>query len=65
MPRGYADAVRSAFDDDLDTPAALRALRGLERDEAVQPGARFEAFAHLDQLLGLDLARDIGKPGPA
>jgi len=32
------------------------------RDESVPPGARFEAFAHLDQLLGLDLARDIGKP---
>ncbi len=65
MPRSYADAVTAAFDDDLDTPAGLRALRALERDEAVPPGARFEAFAHLDQLLGLDLARDIGKPDPA
>jgi cysteinyl-tRNA synthetase len=65
MPRSYAGAVTAAFDDDLDTPAGLRALRALERDESVPPGARFEAFAHLDQLLGLDLARDIGKPDPA
>jgi cysteinyl-tRNA synthetase len=65
MPRSYADTVTAAFEDDLDTPAGMRALRALERDEAVPPGARFEAFAHLDQLLGLDLARDIGKPGPA
>jgi cysteinyl-tRNA synthetase len=65
MPRSYAGAVTAAFDDDLDTPAALRALRALERDEAVPPGARFEAFAHLDQLLGLELARDVGKPEAA
>jgi cysteinyl-tRNA synthetase len=65
MPRSHADAVTAAFDDDLDTPAGLRALRALERDESVPPGARFEAFAHLDRLLGLDLARDIGKPDPA
>ena len=62
MPARYADAVTAAFDDDLDTVTGLRALRALERDESVPPGARFEAFAHLDQLLGLDLARDIGKP---
>ena len=26
------------------------------------PGAKFETFAYLDQLFGLDLARDVGKP---
>jgi cysteinyl-tRNA synthetase len=62
MPSRYTDAVTAAFDNDLDTATGLRALRALERDESVPPGARFEAFAHLDQLLGLDLARDIGKP---
>ncbi|HEY2442310.1 MAG TPA: cysteine--tRNA ligase [Streptosporangiaceae bacterium] len=62
MPAGYADAFTAAFDDDLDTPAALRELRALERDEAVPAGAKFEAFAHLDQLIGLDLAREVGKP---
>jgi cysteinyl-tRNA synthetase len=53
--------IAAAFDDDLDTPTALRALRGLEKDPEVPPGAKFESFAHADQLLGLDLARDIGR----
>ena len=50
-----------AFDDDLDTPAALRVLRALEKDSEVPPGAKFETFVYADQLLGLDLARDIGR----
>jgi cysteinyl-tRNA synthetase len=56
-----AAQIAAAFDDDLDTPAALRALRLLERDQDVPPGAKFESFAHADQLLGLDLARDVGR----
>ncbi|GAA2897589.1 cysteine--tRNA ligase [Nonomuraea rubra] len=63
LSREYADRAESAFDDDLDTPAALRVLRELERDESVAPGAKFETFLHLDQVLGLDLSTDIGKPG--
>ncbi|MEV0823328.1 cysteine--tRNA ligase [Nonomuraea rubra] len=62
LSREYADRAESAFDDDLDTPAALRVLRELERDESVAPGAKFETFLHLDQVLGLDLSTDIGKP---
>jgi cysteinyl-tRNA synthetase len=60
-----ASQIAAAFDDDLDTPAALRALRMLEKDPEVPPGAKFESFAHADQLLGLDLAREIGRaPAP-
>ncbi|HEY3954289.1 MAG TPA: cysteine--tRNA ligase [Streptosporangiaceae bacterium] len=62
MPARYADAAMAAFEDDLDTPAALRELRALERDPDVPPGAKFETFAHTDQLFGLDVARDVGKP---
>ena len=62
MPAGVAAVVEAAFADDLDTPRALQVLRAIERDPAVPPGARFEAFAHLDQLLGLDLVRDVGRP---
>ncbi len=58
-----AAQIAAAFDDDLDTPAALRALRLLEKDPQVLPGSKFESFAHADQLLGLDLARDVGR-GP-
>jgi cysteinyl-tRNA synthetase len=56
-----AARIAAAFDDDLDTPAALRSLRELEHDPDVAPGAKFETFAHADQLLGLDLARDVGR----
>ncbi len=56
-----AALVAAAFDDDLDTPAALAALHRLEQDTQAAPGAKFETFAHADQLLGLDLARDIGR----
>jgi len=57
----YADAVVAAFEDDLDTPAALRELGALEADGDIPAGAKFETFAALDRLFGLDLARDIGK----
>ncbi|GAA2209956.1 cysteine--tRNA ligase [Nonomuraea monospora] len=62
LSQEHVDRAESAFDDDLDTPAALRVLRELERDESVAPGAKFETFLHLDQVLGLDLSIDIGKP---
>ena len=57
----YVSDFAAAFDDDLDTPAALRVLRNLEKDGEIPPGAKFETFAHADHLLGLDLARDIGR----
>jgi cysteinyl-tRNA synthetase len=66
MSRQYAEAVVAAFDDDLDSPAALRAMRELEADGSVPAGAKFETFAAMDRLLGLDLAADLGKaPAPA
>jgi len=61
MPAQYAGQVTGALDDDLDTPAALRSLRALAKDGEVPPGSKFETFAYADQVLGLDLARDIGR----
>jgi cysteinyl-tRNA synthetase len=58
----YATDIAAAFDNDLDTAAALRALRGLEKDGEIPPGSKFETFADADRLLGLDLARDVGRP---
>jgi hypothetical protein len=57
----YTGDIKAAFDDDLDTPAALRTLAALAADGEIPPGSKFESFAHLDHLLGLDLARDIGR----
>jgi len=36
-------------------------LRGFEKDDGMPDGCKFETFAWADRLLGLDLARDVGK----
>lgn len=55
----YSDML-GAVNDDLDTPRAVQALRRLEKDEAVDPGSKFETFAAIDRVLALDLTREIG-----
>ncbi|WP_392667023.1 hypothetical protein [Streptomyces sp. LN785] len=58
-----ADLLRqshAALADDLGVPAVLDMLRSVERDANVPAGAKFETFAHLDRVLGLDLAREVG-----
>jgi cysteinyl-tRNA synthetase len=62
MSARHVAQIADAFDDDLDTPTAVRALQALARSTEVPPGSKFETFAHIDQLFGLDLARDIGRP---
>jgi cysteinyl-tRNA synthetase len=57
----HAAEVTGAFDNDLFAPGALVTLRALAASPQVPPGAKFETFAHLDALLGLDLAREIGR----
>jgi hypothetical protein len=54
--------VRAAWEDDLDVPGVLRALRDVESDPELPDGARFETYVHADRILGLDLARDLGSP---
>jgi hypothetical protein len=61
MSRQYADAISAAFTDGLDTPAALRELAALADDASVPDGVKFETFAAADRLVGLDLARDVGR----
>ena len=61
MCADYVQRISDAFDDDLDTPAALVALGELEKDADIPPGSKFETFAWADRLLGLDLAREVGK----
>ncbi|MCU1621902.1 MAG: Cysteine--tRNA ligase [Frankiales bacterium] len=53
--------ILDAFSDDLDTPRALQVLRAFEKDESMPAGCKFETFAWADRLLGLDLARDVGR----
>jgi hypothetical protein len=61
MSAAHEERVTGAVADDLDGPAALAALRDLAAADDVTPGAKFETTAHLDQLLGLDLAREVGR----
>jgi cysteinyl-tRNA synthetase len=61
----YWSRITSALDDDLDTPAALRALRELAKDGDIPMGSKFETFAAADRVLALDLVSLIGKPRPA
>ncbi len=61
MSRRYADAITVAFADGLDTPAALGELAALADDPGVPDGVKFETFAAADRLVGLDLARDVGR----
>lgn len=56
------EAIREAFGDDLDTPRALTVLHQLEQNADIPDGSKFETFARADHLLGLDLARDVGRP---
>ncbi|GGP44626.1 hypothetical protein [Streptomyces melanogenes] len=53
--------ARAGLEDSLDTAAVLRLLRGLAADADVPAGAKFETFARLDRVLGLELTREIGK----
>jgi hypothetical protein len=62
IPPDTGRQAEAAFRE-LDSVAALTLLRGLARDDGVPAGAKFESFAYADRILGLDLARDIGKPG--
>ena len=62
---GAVQLVTEAFNEDLDTPLALQQLRAVERSETLSDGTKFETFAHLDRLFGLDLARDVGRPPTA
>jgi cysteinyl-tRNA synthetase len=61
----YWGRITTALDDDLNTPAALLALRELAKDDSVPAGAKFETFAAADRVLGLDLVSLVGRPRPA
>ncbi|MCA1712103.1 MAG: cysteine--tRNA ligase [Actinobacteria bacterium] len=62
MSADVAAEFREAFEDDLDTPRAVQALRRLEKASDVPDGSKLETFLWADSYLGVDIARDIGKP---
>jgi len=62
MPESIRAAILEYANDDLDFPRVINALRDVEKDDSISAGSKFELFAFVDRLLGLDLARDVGKP---
>ncbi|GAB2959968.1 hypothetical protein GCM10027075_69940 [Streptomyces heilongjiangensis] len=62
IPEDARQALRTAWEDDLDVPAVLAVLRAVEGADDLPDGARFETFAYADRLLGLELTRQIGAP---
>lgn len=61
MPAGFVDRALSALENGLDTRAVLRSLGELQSAADVPGGAKFETFAHLDRVLGLEVVRDVGR----
>jgi hypothetical protein len=61
IPAETAHRISVAFDNDLDTPAALDVLLSVESDREAPAGGKFETFAFADRVLGLELVRDIGR----
>ena len=61
IPPETAEKIRDAFDEDLNTVAALDVLHAVESGHDMPAGAKFETFVFVDRVLGLDLAREIGR----
>lgn len=61
IPAELLRRSHEALVDDLGVHAVLDLLADAAARGDVRPGAKFETFAHLDRVLGLDLARDLGR----
>ena len=62
LPAQLSAAILEYANDDLDFPRVINALRDAEKDDSITAGSKFELFVFVDRLLGLDLARNVGKP---
>lgn len=60
-PGDAMEAMRAALVQDVDTGAVLKLLHRLEVDQHVPSGSKFEAFALLDSVLGLDVQHLVGR----
>ncbi|MEV0495295.1 hypothetical protein [Streptomyces atratus] len=61
VPPDIVTRADAALADDLGTPGMLDLLRHVETADTIADGAKFETFALLDRVLGLELTREIGR----
>ena len=61
MDQELITEIAGHFSQDLNTPMAVNALRTLEKNPQISDGSKFEMFAYLDSLFGLDLTREVGQ----
>lgn len=59
-PKDAVAAIRTALAEGLDTIDVLAVLRRVEAAD-LPAGAKFELFVYADRVLGVDLARDLGR----
>jgi len=55
-------ALLEALNNDLDTPRVIQRLRNVEKDQSLGAYEKSEIFSYADQVLGLDLNREIVVP---
>ncbi|MFZ3468747.1 hypothetical protein ACODT3_33425 [Streptomyces sp. 4.24] len=65
IPADVLRQAQAALADNLGVPVVLDMLRSVAGRADVPAGAKFETFAFLDRILGLDLAREVGHQHPA
>ncbi|MDJ0346211.1 hypothetical protein QMK19_16070 [Streptomyces sp. H10-C2] len=61
IPADVRRRARAAIDVDLGTPGVMNVLRHVEAAQDIPDGAKFETFAYLDRILGLELSREVGR----
>ncbi|MFD7782099.1 hypothetical protein ACFV4Q_03210 [Streptomyces nojiriensis] len=60
IPADFLRRAHAALADDLGVPGVLDMMAGVAMRADVPAGAKFETFAFLDRVLGLDLVREVG-----
>lgn len=59
--KNLIDEIVLDFSQDLDTPRAIQKLRGIEKDDLISNGVKYEVFRAVDPLFGLDLLKSVSK----
>jgi cysteinyl-tRNA synthetase len=59
--KNLVDEIVLDFSQDLDTPRAIQKLRGIEKNDSISNGVKYEVFKAVDPLFGLDLFKSVLK----